>query len=184
MTITIAKAAPIGSQEIPDVEIHIGPGLVPNYFDKENWERVYKTHYTADAAKIMDAMQSLPGGTWDRLLCLMLEKRASILRVPAFEVQVKDPTPLTRPCPACGKDAHFSREGVILPHRPPFGKFANCRGVVEEVSTPPKQSVTSGDFPTALQVVMFAAENHPGITFNEGDTAALAAEIRKLLGRP
>ncbi len=88
MKFIVAKAAPVATQDIPDIEIQIGPEFPP-YGNDTEWVRRMGQFYNVEAQKLMEALQSLPGGTWDRLLCLMLDKKASLYRVRLFEPEEK-----------------------------------------------------------------------------------------------
>ncbi len=84
MKITVHRAVPTAGEAIPTVEITIGPDHTPTV-TATNWEKVYRDVYITDANLLFEAISSLPGGTWDRLLCLMLDKKASLYRVRLFE---------------------------------------------------------------------------------------------------
>jgi hypothetical protein len=157
----VHKAQRSGFVRVQDCEIFIGP-MEPPEIKNDNWEAILKDVYGMDAALLFDALSSLPGGTWDRLLCLMLEKKASLLKVPLWE-----------------EKTHYSeqfRHTTILPAR-------NILAVLNGEVQPPPDSVTghNTDFPLVIQTVMFAAGQKTGINFNDTDTATLASEIRKLV---
>ena len=81
------RAQPIGSQSAPMVDVHIETE-VP-YIDSLDHARAL---YLADALRLVDALYaSLPGGTLDALLYVLLERKASLLAV-SYEVSVT-PTP-------------------------------------------------------------------------------------------
>ncbi len=78
----ILKAGLIGSQEIENHTIVIA-GTSPEFEELQQYAR----HYQSQAVLLVDALfASLPGGTVDALLCELLSRRASLLRVPFIEV--------------------------------------------------------------------------------------------------
>jgi hypothetical protein len=54
------------------------------------WRPACLAQYRVDAERIMQALESLPGGTRDQLLILMLEKTASLFRVPFSRLEEVD----------------------------------------------------------------------------------------------
>lgn len=77
---TVHKAEPIGSQVVPSVTVAITEPL-PARDDKVSLARAALL-YAMDAAIVEEALhQSLPGGTYDRVLIEMLQRKASHLRV-------------------------------------------------------------------------------------------------------
>ena len=80
MDITISKAQPTGDQVIPDAHIHI-TGEQPE-FDFRSGLAVWGIYFDEQAEAMELALHgSLPGGTYDRLLGRMLERKASHLRL-------------------------------------------------------------------------------------------------------
>lgn len=83
MQIHITKASPIGSRSVDSVIINIS-GSPPEHKSLEEaaeW-------YDSQARVLLDALcHSLPGGTLHHLLAGLLERRASLLRVPMFQQQ-------------------------------------------------------------------------------------------------
>lgn len=71
--ITIAKASPIGKQPVPGLAINfVGEPPRIDSLDKAKW------WFSAQAALLEDALHKiLPGGTYDRLLGLMLARKSS-----------------------------------------------------------------------------------------------------------
>jgi len=75
--ISLAKAEPIGDQIIPTVVINISD--VPPQFDSLNDAA---QRYTNQAQLLERGLHdTLPGGTYDRLLGLMLTRKASLFKV-------------------------------------------------------------------------------------------------------
>jgi len=79
-SICIRKAEPIGNQEIPDIQIVIA-GSLPDFSDLGSYEDFYR----AQARELFRCLCFLPGGTFDQLLLLMIESRASLFKVPLFK---------------------------------------------------------------------------------------------------
>lgn len=76
--VTVAKAdATAGVSRFGTIAI---TEKIPQFEDSD-WERRSSEFYDSQAAQIVDALALLPGATWDRVLLLMLERRASLLRV-------------------------------------------------------------------------------------------------------
>jgi hypothetical protein len=87
--VTVCKADPIGDQVIEDARIHI-TGKLPE--SKGPIESL--PEFLAALAKVFDSQaeaietalhDSLPGGTYDRLLGRMLERKATHFRVSFME---------------------------------------------------------------------------------------------------
>jgi hypothetical protein len=50
--------------------------------NKKDWESHYRQLYDVDALAIVNALHaSLPGGTWDRVVCEMLRIQASLFAI-------------------------------------------------------------------------------------------------------
>jgi hypothetical protein len=77
--VAVRAAEPIGDQVIDPVVITIS-GHYPRK-TKEDLDRLQQ-QFKIDAWKIFDGLRSLPGGTFDQLLILMLQKSASSFVVP------------------------------------------------------------------------------------------------------
>jgi len=75
--ISITKAEPIGDQNIPTLVINIFD--VPPQFDSPD----DAARWYASQAQLLERRLhgTLPGGTYDRLLGLMLTRKASLLKV-------------------------------------------------------------------------------------------------------
>lgn len=72
----IAKARPIGDEEVKGVNIDISFN-VPK-FEDDNWHERAENFFMEQARDLEEALHnSLPGGTYDRLLGLMLKRKAS-----------------------------------------------------------------------------------------------------------
>ena len=84
LSITVCKADSIGPPVRPAV-LNITGNLpeMPGGRERE-WVPKSVAIYKDDAARIMRALKSLPQGTLDQLLMLLLESRASLLRVPVL----------------------------------------------------------------------------------------------------
>lgn len=83
--ITVCKADPTVEPIAPTV-LSITADL-PQFAEgvpEREWRRQAIDTYDLDAQKIMLALNALPQGTRDQLLLLMLEHRASLLRVPVI----------------------------------------------------------------------------------------------------
>ena len=79
----IHRAQPIGDETVKIRVIHIQE-TIPDCEDIPEAD----TLLSLDANKLHEALyQSLPGGTYDRLLGLMLQKKASHFIVPHFEAR-------------------------------------------------------------------------------------------------
>jgi len=77
--VAVRAAEPIGDQVIDPVIITIS-GHYPTR-TKEDLDRLQQ-QFKIDAWKIFNGLRSLPGGTFDQLLILMLQKAASSFVVP------------------------------------------------------------------------------------------------------
>lgn len=81
----IAKAHATAGVEIPDVTLSIS-GPVPEFTDDPQWIKKLGVFYESEAERIADALcKALPGGTLDALICNLLKRKASLLRVPMFD---------------------------------------------------------------------------------------------------
>lgn len=78
--IHVRKAQPTGSHSVPDIQIEIS-GHIPESRTEEGMNQIRQA-FQADAEKIFNGLRSLPGGTFDQLLILMLQKQASSFIVP------------------------------------------------------------------------------------------------------
>lgn len=89
--IAVAKAEPIGpDQKVDSVLIEIGGEPMTHEdhsMSTSAWMVERAEYYNNQAARIEDALhQSLPGGTYDRLLNQMLQRKAGLLKVSLFDV--------------------------------------------------------------------------------------------------
>jgi len=67
------------------IEIVKGAGI-PQFLADENFEAKYAIFYRNQAQSLADALRfSLPGGTLDALTCILMQRRASLFRVPLYE---------------------------------------------------------------------------------------------------
>lgn len=82
----VCKASPTGDQVIEtriieisrDIKEYLGPaGSCP--------EQVVADAFRVDAQLIREALRALPQGTRDRLLIMMLEDAATVLRIPGSD---------------------------------------------------------------------------------------------------
>jgi len=91
--IEILKAGPIGPDEIESVKITIDR-VFPDMVGSEVWD-IENRHWNNAQALVDALIFSLPGGTLDRLTCLLMEKKCSLFRVPLFGLpaQAPEPTP-------------------------------------------------------------------------------------------
>lgn len=82
LSITVCKADDTGPAVVRSVTLHIA-GALPQFSGGEEaaWRRAAWATFKDDAARVMRALKSLPQGTLDQLLMLLLESRASLLRV-------------------------------------------------------------------------------------------------------
>jgi hypothetical protein len=87
--IKVMKAEPIGTMEVPDFIIETVPASFVEHGDEtgtEFFKRCQEEH-RAEAIALLDVLSdSLPQGTMDALLYLLLERKATILRVPGYGV--------------------------------------------------------------------------------------------------
>jgi hypothetical protein len=87
-TITVHRASPVADQVIPEVTVIVAtdvPELPPMSSGQTVQESLatLATLYQQDAIAIARALRdSLPGGTFDRLVCELLTMKASHFRVP------------------------------------------------------------------------------------------------------
>lgn len=82
MNVYIYKAQSVGDREVPDVRI-----LIDRPIAGQGSLEGYRDFYDRQALALENAlMLSLPGGTYDQLLCRMLKWKASLLAVPHWEV--------------------------------------------------------------------------------------------------
>jgi len=74
---TVYRAQVVGDRRPPDLDLRTVEEIPPVLHEQAQAEA-----YEEDANKIVSAMiESLPGGTIDRVLILLLHHRASLLRV-------------------------------------------------------------------------------------------------------
>lgn len=74
----LLRASPFGVNDTPELKITV-EGKIPENLSIEN----YRELYAAQAKELADVLlKSLPGGTIDQLLAELLERKASLLRVP------------------------------------------------------------------------------------------------------
>lgn len=91
--ITIAKAMAMpGQAEVEPVTIEIGgEPLIKDDEPVRNvpeWSAQHVRFYNEQAAKLEQALyESLPGGTYERLLALMLNRQSGILAVSLFAIE-------------------------------------------------------------------------------------------------
>lgn len=76
--IHVRAAAPIGDRKVAPVTLEIS-GFIPESIHElgEMGLDQIRLIFKADAEKVFDALRSLPGGTFDQLLILMLQHTAS-----------------------------------------------------------------------------------------------------------
>lgn len=83
--IVVGKADPLGGVPVPAMYLSVAGKMPPWPGDvvslKEAFARRHAL-FAAEAAKIIDVLASLPGGTWDALLIAMLTRHRSVLSVP------------------------------------------------------------------------------------------------------
>ena len=80
--IIVAKASPIGDQVIESVAIRIETG-VPDFGHDRDFVTQAQAFYDAEADKVVDALwTALPGGVIDRVLAKLLERHASLFKIP------------------------------------------------------------------------------------------------------
>jgi hypothetical protein len=94
--ISIHKASPIRPDvDVRDVVISFQKPMPQYDFDSDpEWRQKCIDLYQHDADQILSALtRTLPGGTMDRLLILMLEYRATLLRCSMKSVQPVAPKP-------------------------------------------------------------------------------------------
>ena len=84
-TLTLNKAGRIEGQEpVPSLTITIDEP-VPELDGGRGWERHARFYFEEQADALVSALcESLPGGTLDRVLAKLLERKASLFRVPAW----------------------------------------------------------------------------------------------------
>lgn len=77
-TVVVHRAGDIGNTCVPTVTIRIEDPI-----DAPDDIEVLKSRFRNDASSVFMALtESLPGGTLDQLLCLLLQHRATLFRVP------------------------------------------------------------------------------------------------------
>lgn len=81
-TVNIYKAQAIGDQRIESVTITIDATLPQSDDRYRDWLKVATRLFDEEAAKIVDALHSLPGGTLDRVLVKLLTEKVSQHIVP------------------------------------------------------------------------------------------------------
>lgn len=90
--LTICKADPTGTETVPDTHIHITAKL-PESVARADWLSHLAAFYNEEARQLEEALRRvLPGGTYDRLLGRMLERHASLYRIP---YQIEETRPET-----------------------------------------------------------------------------------------
>jgi len=78
----IAKASPVGNEEVESVYIQIETEKTPPSTGT-GWQENYENFYTKQAESLANALcSSLPGGTLDRLTGTLLKRRGCMLMVP------------------------------------------------------------------------------------------------------
>jgi hypothetical protein len=86
--LVIAKAGAIAGKAPQDILIQFS-GEPPEYDDSLGWEELRKqsdTFFQSQAALLGKILiETLPGGTLDRLICYLLRQNASYFRVPYVE---------------------------------------------------------------------------------------------------
>jgi len=81
---TVCRADPLPGETTPGVTLHIDGSIdgsidaTPGPYETSD---PYGRFYNDQASKIMNALASLPGGTFDALLIKMLDRKRSLLRV-------------------------------------------------------------------------------------------------------
>jgi hypothetical protein len=86
--LTLYKAVPVGDRTAADLRLEATEEMpaMPHHRefpDMQVWEEACRERYDAQARIVVDALvASLPGGTIDAILCELMERRRSILRVP------------------------------------------------------------------------------------------------------
>lgn len=79
--VMIFKAQAAAGREVPDMHIDITEPL-PAFSDDARWGTRARSLYRAQAAALARALcASLPGGTLDMLICELMERRATLLRI-------------------------------------------------------------------------------------------------------
>jgi hypothetical protein len=73
----VRAAQPIGDQIIPKVSIEISDYIPDSLSRMDGGEDHVRAIFKNDAEIIFNALRSLPGGTFDQLLILMLQRTAS-----------------------------------------------------------------------------------------------------------
>jgi hypothetical protein len=107
--IVIAKAQPIGDQAVLDVIIKI-TGQLPYHPELAD----QAAFMDGQAVKLEAALHgSLPGGTYDRLLATMLERKAGHLRV-SWEQPPQEPTVVEQALAACRIGDYLGNDGSYL----------------------------------------------------------------------
>lgn len=80
--VQIFRARPIGNQAIEPTTIIISD-VVPYFLQEQDWQQIAVNTYRHQAKTLAAVLQeTLPGGTFDRLLVEMMERKASLLSVP------------------------------------------------------------------------------------------------------
>jgi hypothetical protein len=79
--IRVGKAEAITGLPVPSVVLEIS-GAPLQWHEKEALSE-RRAYYDREAEKILAALGSLPGGTWDALLVAMLRRHQSVLSVQA-----------------------------------------------------------------------------------------------------
>lgn len=106
LSLSVRKAGSIGSRSVPDATLRIeGEMEGPSPQVKElDWRRAARDSFLFDAQIVLRALHSLPQGTLDQVLALLLRDRASLLVVAVERPQKldlpQDPPPALRACMA------------------------------------------------------------------------------------
>jgi hypothetical protein len=86
-TLKIFTGQPFGGQEQPNVTVVFDKPM-PDYKDSPVWQEEYNKTFNSEAEKLEQVLiDCLPGGTYDRLLGLMLKRKSS-----HFIISHKEPT--------------------------------------------------------------------------------------------
>ena len=80
-TLKIFTGQPFKKEDQPNVSVIFDKPL-PEYKDSGNWQEEYEKAFSSEAEKLEQVLiDCLPGGTYDRLLTKMLERKHSQLIV-------------------------------------------------------------------------------------------------------
>lgn len=111
MNITLYKAQSlIEGVEVEDLHLE-ATEVAPDLCAMNDWEREWSTFYQVQAESIVDALRrSLPGGTLDRILVLMLVRAQSIFAVPTWADPVEKPKEALEISATMSEDIQLIRE--------------------------------------------------------------------------